>query len=57
MDAVRQFSFAKSLFGPNATSVDSIGIEVPGGKVLGDKANIKLRYDASFMQMAADGKL
>lgn len=57
MDGVRQFSFAKGLFGPNATSVDAIGIEFPGGKVLGDKANIKLRYDASFMQMAADGKL
>ncbi|MES2492597.1 MAG: putative urea ABC transporter substrate-binding protein [Pseudomonadota bacterium] len=57
MDGVRQFSFAKGLFGPNATSVDAIGIEFPGGKVLGDKNNIKLRYDASFMQMAADGKL
>jgi len=57
MDAVRQFSFAKGLFGPNAGSVDAIGIEFPGGKVLGDKNNIKLRYDASFMQLAADGKL
>lgn len=56
-DAVRQFSFAKGLFGPNATSVDAIGIEFPGGKLLGDKANVRLRYDASFMQMAADGKL
>jgi len=57
MDAVRQFSFSKGLFGPNAKSVDAIGIEFPGGKVLGDKANIRLRYDASFTQMAADGKL
>lgn len=56
-DAVRQFSFAKGLFGPNARSVDAIGIEFPGGKVLGDKANVKLRFDPSFMQMAADGKL
>jgi NitT/TauT family transport system substrate-binding protein len=57
MDAVRQFSFSKGLFGPSANSVDAIGIEFPGGKLLGDKANVKLRYDASFMQMAADGKL
>lgn len=57
MDLVRQFSFSKGLFGPNARSVDAIGIEFPGGKVIGDKANVKLRYDASFMQMAADGKL
>ena len=56
-DLVRQFSFSKGLFGPNATSVDAIGIELPGGKVLGDKNNIKLRYDATFMKMAADGQL
>jgi NitT/TauT family transport system substrate-binding protein len=56
-DGVRQFSFSKGLFGPNAKSVDAIGIEFPNGKVLGDKANIKLRFDPSFMQMAADGKL
>ena len=56
-DMVRQFSFSKGLFGPNARSVDAIGIEFPGGKVLGDKANVKLRFDASFMQMAADGSL
>jgi NitT/TauT family transport system substrate-binding protein len=57
MDAVRQFSFSKGLFGPNANSVDAIGIEFPGGKLLGDKANVTLRYDTTFMQMAADGKL
>lgn len=56
-DAVRQFSFSKGLFGPNARSVDAIGIEFPNGKVLGDKANVRLRFDPSFMQMAADGKL
>lgn len=56
-DLVRQFSFAHGLFGPAASSVDAIGIEMPGGRVLGDKAKIRMRYDASFMQMAADGKL
>ncbi|HEY6869361.1 MAG TPA: lipid kinase, partial [Novosphingobium sp.] len=56
-DLVRQFSFSKGLFGPNASSVDAIGIELPGGRVLGDKANIKLRYDSAFMKMAAEGKL
>ncbi len=56
-DGVRQFSFSKGLFGPNATSVDAIGIEFPGGKVLGDKKNVKLRFDPTFMAMAADGKL
>ena len=56
-DLVRQFSFSKGLFGPNATSVDAIGIELPGGRTLGDKANVKLRFDSSFMKMAAEGKL
>jgi len=56
-DGVRQFSFSKGLFGPNAKSVDAIGIEFPGGKVLGDKANVRLRFDPTYMQMAADGKL
>ncbi len=56
-DRVRQFSFAKGLFGPAATTVDAIGIGFPGGKVLGDPANVKLRFDARYMQQAADGKL
>ncbi len=56
-DRVRQFSFSKGLFGPAATSVDAIGISFPGGKTLGNPASIKLRFDASFMTMAAAGKL
>lgn len=55
-DMVRKFSFSKGLFGPNATSVDAIGIEMPAG-TLGDKANVRLRFDSSFMKMAADNKL
>ena len=56
-DRVRHFSFSKGLFGPASPAMDSIGISFPGAKVLGDPANIKLRFDPSFMQMAADGKL
>jgi len=56
-DRVRQFSFAKGLFGPAATTVDAIGISFPGGKVLGDPANVKLRFDPTYMQMAAKGQL
>jgi NitT/TauT family transport system substrate-binding protein len=57
MDKVRTFSFEKGLFGPNAKSVDAIGISFPGDKTLGDAKNIKLRFDPTWMQMAADGKL
>jgi len=56
-DKVRQFSFGAGLFGQGAKSVDDIGIEFPGGKVLGNKDNVKLRFDPTYVQMAADGKL
>lgn len=56
-DRVRTFSFEQGIFGPGAKSADAIGIEFPGGRVLGDRANIKLRFDQSYMKMAADGKL
>jgi NitT/TauT family transport system substrate-binding protein len=56
-DKVRKFSFEKGLFGQGAKSVDDIGLEFPGGKSLGSSANVKLRFDTSYMQMAADGKL
>ncbi|NIJ06665.1 NitT/TauT family transport system substrate-binding protein [Sphingomonas vulcanisoli] len=56
-DRVRQFSFAHGLFGPTAKSVDAIGITFAGNKTLGDVKNVKLRFDPSFMKMAADGKL
>ena len=32
-------------------------MEFPGGKTLGDKSKIKLRFDAAYMEMAAGGKL
>jgi NitT/TauT family transport system substrate-binding protein len=57
MTRVRDFSFSKGLFGPGATAPDAIGIAFPAGKTLGNPANIKLRFDPIFMQLAADGKL
>lgn len=56
-DRVRQFSFSHGLFGQAAHSVDDIGVAFPGGKILGSPANVKLRFDQSFMTLAADGKL
>ena len=52
MDHVRQFSFEKGLFGEGATSPDFVGIGFPDGSVLGDTGNVKLRFDASFMEGA-----
>jgi NitT/TauT family transport system substrate-binding protein len=56
-DLVRKFSFERGLLGEGAADVDVIGIEFPGGKVLGDAQNIRMRFDARFVQMAAEGKL
>ena len=56
-DRVRKFSFSMGLFGQGAKSVDDIGISFPGGKILGDPANVKLRFDPTYVQQAADGKL
>ena len=57
MDQIRGFTFSKGLFGKGAKSKDFVGIEFPDGTVLGDKKNVKLRFNAGYMKMAADGKL
>ena len=57
MTKVRDFSFAKGLFGTGAKSADAVGIGLPGGKTIGDANNVKLRFDLSFMEQAAAGKL
>ena len=57
MEKVRQFCFSHGLLGPNAKSVDAVGIEFPDGAVLGDKTNVKLRFDDSYQTLAVGGKL
>jgi NitT/TauT family transport system substrate-binding protein len=54
---VRTFCFEHNLLGEGVKSKDAIGIVFPSGETLGRKNNVKLRFDASLMQMAADGKL
>jgi NitT/TauT family transport system substrate-binding protein len=56
-DQVRKFSFDHGLLGEGAKTVDAVGIEFPGGKTLGNAKNIKMRFDATYMQMAAEGRL
>jgi NitT/TauT family transport system substrate-binding protein len=57
MDLVRKFSFEHGILGQGAGSVDVVGIQFPGGKLLGDARNVKMRFDPSYMKMAADGTL
>lgn len=56
MQKVAEFSFAHGLLGEGAPDAGYIGIETPAG-VFGNSSNIKLRFDPSYMQLAADGKL
>ena len=57
MTNVTGFSFEHGLLGDGAPDAGFIGIEFPGGKILGAKDNVKLRFNDSYMQMAADGSL
>lgn len=57
MDYVRNFLFEHGILGVGAPNADFIGIAFADGTVLGDASNVKLRFDPTFMQMAADGAL
>ena len=56
MKYVAEFSFNHGLLGEGAPDAGFIGIETPAG-VYGDKGNVQLRFDPTYMQMAAEGKL
>ncbi|WP_132951449.1 putative urea ABC transporter substrate-binding protein [Rhodovulum bhavnagarense] len=57
MDHIRTFLFDKGLLGAGAPSADVIGIELPDATVMGDANNVKFRFSATYMQLAADGAL
>jgi len=56
MKNVAEFSFKHGLLGEGAPDAKFIGIETPVG-TYGNAGNVKLRFDPSYMQMAADGSL
>ena len=53
MDYVYKFSAEKGLLQQNS----KVGVQFPDGAVQPAGGNVKLRFDAKYMQMAADGKL
>ena len=57
MENVAGFSFDHGLLGEGAPDAGFIGIGFPGGRSIGDSGNVKLRFDDTYMSMAADGKL
>jgi NitT/TauT family transport system substrate-binding protein len=56
MKKVAEFSFDHGLLGEGAPDAGFIGIETPAG-TYGSTANVKLRFDPTYMKMAADGEL
>ncbi|MEM9783916.1 MAG: putative urea ABC transporter substrate-binding protein, partial [Pseudomonadota bacterium] len=55
MVTVANFLFDKGILGEGAPSADFVGIAYPGDTTTGDPGNIKMRFDTTYMQMAADG--
>lgn len=56
METVANFSFEHGLLGESASDATFIGVETPTG-IYGSSSNVKLRFDPTYMQMAADGEL
>ena len=57
MQFVAKFLFDHGILGQGAKSAEDVGVEFPGGKVIGDKSKVNLRFDPAYMEMAASGKL
>jgi len=57
MDLVRQFCFSHGMLGSKTKSADDIGIQFSDGSVLGQSNRVRLRFNTTYMQMAAQGKL
>ncbi len=57
MTKVAEFSFSHGLLGEGAQSAKAVGMAFAKGITTGDKDNVKLRFDPSYMEMAAQGKL
>ncbi|WP_158905054.1 putative urea ABC transporter substrate-binding protein [Burkholderia sp. L27(2015)] len=57
MTHVAQFSFDHGLLGQGAPSADAVGMTFDKGVVIGNKSNVKLRFDPTYVRMAAAGKL
>ena len=57
MALVREFCFQHSLLGTGVKAADDVAIKYPDGKVQGKADRVRLIFDATYMKMAAEGKL
>lgn len=54
---VAEFADQQKLLGHDGRGLDTLGIAFSGERTLGNSANILLRFDDRFMQMAAEQRL
>ncbi|MEM8569872.1 MAG: putative urea ABC transporter substrate-binding protein [Pseudomonadota bacterium] len=54
---VAEFLFDKGILGVGAPSADFVGVAYPDGSITGDPNNVMFRFNADYMQMAAEGAL
>ena len=57
MDMVREFCFRHGLLGEKTASADDVAVLYPDKTVQGRTDRVRLRFDATYMQMAAQGGL
>lgn len=57
MISVAEFLFDKGILGEGAPSAEYVGVAYPDGSTTGDAGNVQMRYDVTYMKMAADGAL
>ncbi|AVD95789.1 lipid kinase [Pseudomonas sp. SWI36] len=57
MAKVANFSFEHGLLGDGAPDSNVVGMSFANDVTLGDQANLKLRFDPTYVQMAVDGAL
>ncbi len=57
MQLVRQFCFTHGLLGSGVKSADDVAVKYPDGSVQGKADRVRLRFDDTFMKLAAEGKL
>jgi NitT/TauT family transport system substrate-binding protein len=57
MELVRQFCALHGLLGEKTASADDVAIRFPDNSIEGKPERVRLRFDVSYMQMAAGGKL
>jgi NitT/TauT family transport system substrate-binding protein len=57
MSLVRQFCFDHGLLGTNTKSADDVAVRYPDNTIQGKADRVRLVFDLSYMQMAAQAKL